>query len=242
MTQYAYPDSLSALHGLFAILCALDHRERTGEGQTISLAQLETTVAVIGPEIMEQLAGATPPRLGNASRWRAPHGCYACLGDDRWCVIDVADDAMWQRLCAVIDEADLAHDPRLATASGRLAHADEIDRAIGSWTGSRPPHEVMERLQAAGVAAGAVQNAEDQFQLDRHLAERGYFEKIPHLKKGEVVACGIPLGLTGTPGYTTRAGAEIGEDNEHVFRDLLGLSQDEYEAAVASGAIETGVD
>ena len=93
MTQYAYPDSLSAVHGLFAVLCALDHRERTGEGQRISLAQLETTVAMIGPEMMEQMAEQrTPARLGNRSAHRAPQGCYPALGDDRWITLSVGDD------------------------------------------------------------------------------------------------------------------------------------------------------
>jgi crotonobetainyl-CoA:carnitine CoA-transferase CaiB-like acyl-CoA transferase len=240
ISQYAYPDSLSALHGLFAILCALDHRDRTGEGQHISLAQLETTVAMIGPAMMQQLAGSEPPRLGNASRVQAPHGCYRCLGDDRWCVVSVADDAMWLRLCNVIERPDLAADLRLQDLAGRLAHTNEIDAAIEAWTAERPPHEALERLQAARVAAGAVQNTEDQFQHDTHLAERGYFETIPHLVKGEVVACGIPLGLTATPGHTSRTGAVVGEDNEHVFRDLLGLSADEYADAVQNGAIEVG--
>jgi crotonobetainyl-CoA:carnitine CoA-transferase CaiB-like acyl-CoA transferase len=88
------------------------------------------------------------------------------------------------------------------------------------------------------VTAGAVQDTEDQYQRDEHLAERGYFEHITHLEKGEVVATGIPLGLTGTPGHTPRAGGVIGEDNAYVFRDLLGLSADEYAHYVAAGAIE----
>jgi crotonobetainyl-CoA:carnitine CoA-transferase CaiB-like acyl-CoA transferase len=240
MTQYAYPDSLSALHGLFAILCALDHRARTGEGQKISLCQLETTVGMIGPEIMQQLAGdGAPEKLGNGSLSRAPHGCYPCLGDDRWCVIAAADEGEWSRLCDVMEHPDWRGDPRFDSLSARLANRAALDDAIAEWTRERTHYEVMERLQAAGVTAGAVQDTEDQYQLDRHLAERGYFEHVPHLAKGEVVAPGIPLGLTGTPGRTTRAGADIGEDNAHVFRDLLGLDEDEFDAHVASGAIET---
>ncbi|MBW2232211.1 MAG: CoA transferase, partial [Deltaproteobacteria bacterium] len=157
MTQYAYPDALSALHGLFAILCALDHRERTGEGQRISLSQLETTVAMIGPAMMQQLTGTTPPRLGNGSLHQAPHGCYRCLGDDSWCVVAASDDAMWQRLCEVIERPDQAAKAHLCDVAGRLAHTFEIDEAIEAWTCQRPAQEAMERLQAAGVTAGAVQ-------------------------------------------------------------------------------------
>jgi benzylsuccinate CoA-transferase BbsF subunit len=239
MTQYAYPDSLSALHGLFAVMCALEHRDRTGEGQRISLAQLETTVGMIGIEMMDALAhDREPPKLGNGSRYMAPHGCFRCAGDDRWCVISARDDEEWQRLCRAIGRHDLAGDPRLAGVDGRLAHEDMVGPAIEAWTSERTPHDVMHTLQAAGVTAGAVQDTEDQYQRDEHLAERGYFEHITHLEKGEVVATGIPLGLTGTPGHTPRAGGVIGEDNAYVFRDLLGLSADEYAHYVAVGAIE----
>jgi len=253
-TQYAYPDGLSALHGLFAILCALesalhglfailcalDHRERTGEGQRIGLSQFEATAAAIGPQLMDQLAhGREPQKLGNASLHAAPHGCYRCAGVDRWCVISVLDEAAWRGLCRVMGRGAWLEDPRFADAAGRLACAGELDAAIEAWTSERDPHDAMEQLQAAGVAAGAVQDAEDQFERDGHLADRAYFERIPHLAKGEVVATGIPLGLTETPGHTSRAGACIGEDDEYVFRDLLGLSPEEIAAARRVGAIES---
>jgi crotonobetainyl-CoA:carnitine CoA-transferase CaiB-like acyl-CoA transferase len=239
MTQYAYPDSLSALHGLFAVMCALDHRERTGEGQRISLSQFEATVSMIGTQMMDQLAHQRPPpKLGNSSRRHAPHGCYACSGDDRWCVIAVGDDPAWERLCKAMGHPEWIDDERFASLDARLENGAELDALIGAWTRDRSPHQAMEVLQAAGVAAGAVQTAEDQYQLDPHLAARGFFEHIPHLKKGEVVATGIPLGLTGTPGHTPRAGAAIGEDNAYVFRDLLGLDADEYAHYVQIGAIE----
>lgn len=238
-TQYAYPDALSALHGLFAVLCALDHRDRTGQGQRISIAQIETTVAMLGPEMMDQLAHDRPPaKLGNASRHMAPHGCYPCAGDDRWCVISVRSDGEWMRLGRIEELAALVGDPRFETLRGRLAAREEIDAALAKWTRQNDALALVETLQSIGVAAGVVQNTEDQYQHDAHLADRGFFERIPHLEKGEVTATGIPLGLTGTPGHTTRAGAAMGEDNAHVFRDLLGLSVDEYDAYVKSGAIE----
>ena len=121
---------------------------------------------------------------------------------------------------------------------GRLEQADSIDEAISTWTRKRTAHEAAEQFQSAGLAAGAVQNTEDQYTRDPHLAERGYFERIPHLTLGEVVAPGIPLGLTATPGGTSRAGADLGEDNLHVFRDLLGLSEQEYDEHIETGAIE----
>jgi crotonobetainyl-CoA:carnitine CoA-transferase CaiB-like acyl-CoA transferase len=97
----------------------------------------------------------------------------------------------------------------------------------------------MGALQEAGVAAGVVQNTEDQLRRDPQLAARGFFEEVPHTKKGTVTAAGIPLGLTGTPGHSGRAGAAVGEDNEYVFEELLGLTPDEIRSATLAGAIES---
>jgi crotonobetainyl-CoA:carnitine CoA-transferase CaiB-like acyl-CoA transferase len=239
MTHYAYPDSLSGLHGLFAVMCALDHRRRTGEGQYVNLSQLEATISVIGEVMMEGLvSGQDPPRRGNRTDEAAPHGCYRCRGEDRWCAIAVFTDAEWRALCGAAGHPEWAADPRFATLERRRTNEDELDRCIETWTAERDPYEVMAALQAAGVAAGVVQTTEDRFRSDPQLAARGFFERIAHVAKGEVVADGIPLGLTATPGRTSRAGAPVGHDNDAVFRDLLGLAPEEIERLIAAGAIE----
>jgi len=241
MTQYAYPDTLSALHGLFAVMCALDHRSRTGEGQHISLSQTEATIAVIGDVMMEYLAnGGEPQGLGNRSLHAAPHGCYRCRGEDRWCAIAVFGDGEWKSFCEVLGRPEWLTDPRFSTLSSRLENAEILDERVEQWTAGRTDYEVMSALQGAGVAAGVVQNTEDQLQRDRQLAERKFFEEVPHAKKGTVLAAGIPLGLTGTPGRSGRAGAAVGEDNEYVFGELLGMSPQEIRRAIEVGAIEIG--
>ncbi len=241
MTQYAYPDSLSALHGLAAVLAALRCRRTSGRGQYINLSQLEATVAVIGDVVMETLAdGVEPPSLGNASRNAAPHGCYRCAGEDRWIAIAVGDDDQWRALCRVIDDPALARDPRYAGVSDRLDRRTELDARIEAWTSQRDPYDAMARLQAAGVAAGVVQSAQDKFDNDPHLRQRGFFETIRHEAGGSVVADGIPTGLTATPGRTAHAGRAVGADNGAVFMDLLGLSADDFDRYVAAGAIEVG--
>jgi crotonobetainyl-CoA:carnitine CoA-transferase CaiB-like acyl-CoA transferase len=238
VTQFAYPDALAALHGLVAVLAALDHRARTGRGQYVSLAQYEATAAAIGPLLLERTAnGREPPRLGNRSLRAAPQGAYRCAGEDRWCAITAADDADFARLCEVAGQPAWARDPRFATLAARLAHADALDAEIERWTSTVDAFALMEALQAAGVAAGVVQNAADLLR-DPQLAARGFHEEIEHLARGRVVATGIPLGLTGTPGASGRSGAAVGEDNEAVLRGLLGLSGAEYAACVAEGAIE----
>ncbi len=239
LTQFAYPDGLSALHGLFAVLCALDHRERTGEGQRITLSQLETTVGALGPLVLEQLAlGREPERRGNASPDAAPQGCYPCRGEDRWCALRVESDAEWERLCALAERPAWREDPRFATREARLGHGAELDASLAAWTATQDAYALMDALQRVGIAAGVVQTAEDELHRDHQLAARGFFERIEHLAKGEVVAAGIPLGLTGTPAKTGRAGAAIGQDNDAVFGGLLGMSPEEIQRAVRDGAIE----
>jgi crotonobetainyl-CoA:carnitine CoA-transferase CaiB-like acyl-CoA transferase len=240
MTQYAYPDTLSALHGLFAVMCALDHRSRTGEGQHISLSQTEATIAVIGDLMMEYLAnGREPQSLGNRSLHAAPHGCYRCRGEDRWCAIAVLGGAEWKSFCEVLGRPEWLTDPRFSTLSSRLQNAEALDQLIEEWTAGRTDYEVMSALQEAGVAAGVVQNTEDQLHRDRQLVDRKFFEEVPHAKKGTVIAAGIPVGLTGTPGCSGRAGAAVGEDNEYVFGELLGMSREEIQRAIEAGAIES---
>jgi crotonobetainyl-CoA:carnitine CoA-transferase CaiB-like acyl-CoA transferase len=238
ITQYAYPDVLSALHGLFALMCALDHRRRTGEGQYVNLSQLETTVAAIGDVMMEYLAnGREPERLGNRSRHVAPHGCYRCSGEDRWCAIAVTTEDAWARFCDVVGQPGWRSDPRFCDAARRVAHAAELDELIERWTAVRTDADVMAALQAVGIAAGVVQNVAD-LARDPQLVARGFFEEIAHVKKEKVLATGIPLGLTATPVRSGPAGAAVGQDNAYVFGEIAGLSAEEIAACVADGAIE----
>ena len=153
-------------------------------------------------------------------------------------MIAVTDDAAWRRLCTAIDGADLAGDKRFDSLAGRLAGADEIDRAIEAWTRERDAYEVMEKLQGQGVAAGVVQTIDDQMHRDVQLAARGFFEEIDHRNGGRVVANGIPLRFAETPGRTRDTGSPIGADNVTVFRDVLGMGVREIEDLTAAGVIQ----
>ena len=243
MSQFAYVDPLSAVHGLVALMSALDHRERGGGGQIVHMAQVESGISALGHLLAEYFAtGREPERLGNRSLHRAPQGCYPCRGEDRWCVVSVESDEQWRGLCGVLGRADWADGSRLATASARLADAAAIDEGIAAWTRERDPHDVMTALQRAGVPAGVVQTTQDLYERDPHLAARGFFEEIEHCVKGRVTASGIPLGLSGTPGRTPHAGEAIGRDNETVFREIVGLSSGELRRMMEVGAIESGDD
>ncbi|MFO0688478.1 MAG: CoA transferase [Myxococcota bacterium] len=239
ISHFAYPDPLSALHGLVALMAALHERGRSGRGQVVHMSQFETAVAALGPLLLESAAtGREPSRLGNGERDRAPYGCFPCRGDDRWCVIAVEDEADWARLVAEMGAPAWAREPRFATMDARVANAGELEAKIADWTRDQDDYAVMERCQRAGIAAGVVQSAEDLFRRDPQLAARRFFETIPHFKRGEVSASGIPLGLTATPGRTTHSGSSIGHDNEAVLREVAGLTDAEWRAGVESGAIE----
>jgi len=238
ITQFAYPDVVSALHGLFAVLCALQHRRVTGRGQYINLSQYEATCAVLGPAFVEYLAnGRTPVKVANGALHAAPHGCYPTAGDDGWCAITVATDDEWERFAAVID-VPWAREARFRTSRTRVANASALDALVGTWTSTRTAHAAAEVLQGAGIAAGAVQHVADLMQHDPQLAARHLFEKLPHLAKGTATATGVPLGLTRTPGSSGRTGARVGEDNTYVFGKLLGMSATEIADAESAGAIE----
>ncbi len=243
ISHFAYPDPLSALHGLVALMSGLLARDRDGDaglGQAIHLSQFETTVSSIGSLMLAFGAtGEEPERLGNGELDRAPYACFPCTGDDRWCAIGVEDDADWARLVEAMGSPDWADDPRYATASGRVAARTELEAGIAEWTAAREDYEVMKICQRAGVAAGVVQDTENLFQRDPQLRARAFFEEIPHFKRGVVTATGIPLGLTKTPGRTTHAGSSVGHDNDEVFREVLGLSDAEIERLIEIGAIES---
>ncbi len=179
-----------------------------------------------------------PERMGNRSPHMAPHGCYPCSGEDRWCAISVQDETQWRSFCVTAGHSEWRDDVRFRDLAGRLDHADALDEAIAGWSRECEPYLLVERLQAAGVPAGVVQTVDDFLENDPHLAERHFFEEVPHLAKGSVRATGVPLGLTAPPGRTTRAGAGFGEDNDYVFGEVLGISADELERLRGVGAIE----
>ncbi|MFQ5666400.1 MAG: CaiB/BaiF CoA transferase family protein [Candidatus Binatia bacterium] len=239
ITQYAYPDAVSALHGLFAVMCALEFRHRMGRGQYINLSQFEATVAALGHVMMERLAsGREPQRRGNRSLHAAPYGCYRCQGEDRWVAIAVFSDAEWKRFCVAVGQLGWTEDPCFASLASRLHNVEALDRLVEEWTTSRVDYEVMSILQRAGIAAGVVQNVENLLRDDRQLAARRFFEEVDHVKNGKVMTTGIPVGLTGTPGHTGQAGAAVGQDNDYVFRTLLGMTRQEIQQYIDTGAIE----
>ena len=222
--QTAFPDYIAPSYGALAILAALHYRARTGKGQYIDLSQAETAASITAPAHLEWLVnGAEPQPRGNFSASAAPHGCYKCKGDDRWCVISVETEEEWAQFCDVIGHREWLADPRFADLSARVTNRSELDNLVGSWTAQRTPHQVMMILQRNGIAAGMVQTAEDLYR-DPHLRERGSAREVFHPSAGWVTRAG-PSVRSSEAKFTGAEQARFaGDDNEAVFGELLGMS------------------
>jgi benzylsuccinate CoA-transferase BbsF subunit len=232
-----YIDFIGGGYGLIAVLAALDFRRRTGQGQHIDLAQLETGLQFIIPALLDvQVNGRTLGPLGNRDPHAAPHGAYPCRGDDARCVIGVFDEAEWRALCEVAGHPEWAADPRFAILAARKAHEDELDRVIGEWTAGFTPQEVMTKLQAAGVQAGMVQTVDDLFSCPQ-LLHRGQWQALEHSELGSYEYEASPFLLSETPAEIRRSSPCLGEHNDYIFGELLGLSPDEIAQLKAEGVL-----
>jgi crotonobetainyl-CoA:carnitine CoA-transferase CaiB-like acyl-CoA transferase len=235
-----YTDYVGPRFSLVVLLAALDHRRRTGEGCHIDLAQSEIGVFLLSPQLADYFdRGTVAQRRGNQDEQFAPHGVYRCQaeqGRDRFVAIAVCDDAQWQTLAGQLQRPDLAADPGLADAAGRLARADELDAAVAAWTATQRAQDVEARLQAQGVPAHLAVTSAD-WARDPQLAHRGYLRELPHERFGAAFVEGPRYVLSETPGQVTRPAPALGQDNEQVLRGLLGYEQARYDQVAASGAL-----
>lgn len=238
-TAHAFADhACNGGHGAVALLAALLYRRRTGRGQFIDLGQYESTANVMGSYLLEYAANgvAQEPDV-NHSRVAAPHNAYPCCGENRWCVIAVSTDEEWESLGRAMGDPAWANESRFATLESRLAHQAALDQHVGEWTRERTPEEVTALLQAAGVPAGIVQNAQDLLDRDPHLRERGYFVTLDHPEAGLGRYQRLAFQLSETPAEFDPAPL-LGQHNDYVFGELLGLSQEEIDDYMVAGVIE----
>ena len=235
-----YTDYVGPRFSLVAVLAALDHRRRTGEGCHLDLAQSEVGVFLLSPQLADYFdRGTVARRSGNADEQFAPHGVYPCLpegGRDRFVAIAVCDDTQWQTLTAELGRPDLGADAGLAEVPGRLARAGELDDALGAWTATQRAQDVQARLQARGVPAHLAATSTD-WARDPQLAHRGHLRRLPDERLGAAFVEGPRYLLSETPGQVSRPAPTLGQDNEHVLRVLLGYDQAQYDRVAASGAL-----
>lgn len=220
----AYTDFVAPHFGALSLLAALEERRRTGKGQYIDLAQSEASLHFLGPALLDYTAnGRTMQRQGNRDPHMAPHGAYPCQGENHWCVIAVDSDDAWHRLCELTGHLEWRTDSRFTTLQDRLRHADALDTLLESWTRTQLAEDIMTRLQAAGIAAGVVQNIGDLRQ-DPQLAHRNFWVELDHSEIGSLALEGHQFRLSALQHGPRFARPEVGEHNAYVLGELLGLS------------------
>jgi crotonobetainyl-CoA:carnitine CoA-transferase CaiB-like acyl-CoA transferase len=234
----AYTDYVAPKFTVAALLAALDHRRRTGEGQYIDLSQAESSLHFLGEAFLDNIVnGHVWTRAGNASAEFAPHGVFACEGEDRWAAIACESEAQWQGLCGATGNAAWATDPRFATYAARQENREALEAAITEWTSARSVDEVEAALQGAGVPCHRASTTKDLFE-DPQLIHRQHFVTVEHAELGPVPVENVRAHLSGTPGSVRFSGPTFGQHNEMVLSEILGLSEEEVVELVAAGALE----
>ena len=238
---YSYMDHTGGYYMAMAILLALIHRQRTGEGQWVDLACTESALTLHGPALLDWTVNGRPSRRegqphSNRNAWpsMAPHGIYACAGADDWVAIACRDEDDWRRLAAAIGEPWTA-DLTFAALDGRLCNQDSLDERISSWTAGQDKFDIQQRLRVAGVPCSAVQKPEER--VDRDPDTAGLWPTVTHTAMGEVRVDGFPAKFSKTPWRIARGAACLGEHNEDVFGRLLGLSPTAVAELRAEGVI-----
>jgi benzylsuccinate CoA-transferase BbsF subunit len=232
---FSYLDHLAGYVGATAVMMALHHRNRTGEGQMIDISQVECGISLAGVAVLDGsvngrswLRPGMPP--GNQA-WEpqaAPHNTYPCRGSDRWIAIAVLNDAEWQSLVRAMDEPAWALSEQFAGLEGRLAARDQLDEQIGRWTADQDAYEVMQLLQAAGVRAGVCQAAGDKVERDPQLAARHWWHVLPHAELGESKFDGVVPQLSLSPGEVRAPSPLLGEHTYEVMRDVVHMTDEEF--------------
>ena len=230
---YSYMDHTGAYFMAMAILLALVHRQRTGEGQWVDLACTESALTLHGPALLDWTVNGRPTRRpgqphANRSQWppMAPHGIYPCEGDDDWVAIACRDEDDWARFAAVVGETWCA-DSRFRDLTARLAAQDALDDRVGAWTAGRGKFDVEELLREAGVPVSAVMKPQERIDLDASTGDFGLWPTVHHTEMGDVRVDGYPVHFSDTDWRITRGGPCLGEHNEEVLTRLLGIGPEE---------------
>jgi len=241
ITGADFSDPIAGITGMLAVVIALLYRQMTGKGQYIDFSQIEATTCTIGDAIVDYTMNKrVQPRRGNRHPSMAPHGYYRCKGDDLWVGIAVSSDEEWSRLCEVMGNPTWCKDDKFGDSLSRWHNQDELDKLIEEWTSQHGHYEVMNRLQKAGVAAGAVLTSAE-FLTDPHLKERGTFQVVDRALVGPhpYPVAAAPMRLSKTPTPIRRPAPLLGEHNDYVLGEILGMSKEEIQELVDEQIIGT---
>ncbi|MBM2825029.1 MAG: putative acyl-CoA transferase/carnitine dehydratase [Dehalococcoidales bacterium] len=224
----AFADHYTPYMYVTLVLAALDYRRRTGKGQFIDGSSFQGCLDILDTAVADYgVNGRIQHRRGNHHPAAAPHGVYQCQGDERWCAIAVFSDEEWQSFCHVLGDPPWTSEEKFSTLLGRLKNVDALDQLVEQWTLKQKVEDAMLKLQQAGVAAAVVENARDIYE-DPQLIAREYFWNpiAPGLEN--YTFQDTPARLSKTPSRFQRPFPMMGEHNDHVFLELLGMDPQEY--------------
>ncbi len=228
-TDYVSPKFLSA-----ALLAALDHRDRTGEGQYIDLSQAEASMMFLAPAVLDYGVNARlPDRAGNDHPVMSPHGVFASAGDDRWIAVACENDNQWSALCGIIGAESLSG----LDVGERRDRAEEIAGLISAWTSQHDGVEAHHQLQAAGIAAHAVANSED-LAADPQLQHRNHFRNVTHGTNGTMWVEGTRFSMSRSSDGISHGGPTYGEHSFEVLEELLGYNSEQITELAVAGVLE----
>jgi len=240
---YSYMDHQGANFMAIGILAALVHRARTGEGQWVDMSCTEAGATLLGPTLLDHSVNGRPlrrPGMPNSNRSQspemAPHNIYPAKGEDAWIAISCRDDSDWKALQRIIGEPWTLQS-RFADLSHRITNEDELDALMGQWTGARDRHRLAEQIRSAGVPASAVQSPSERIDSDSGTSEWGLWPTVEHQKMGPVRVDGLPFHLSETDWRMIRGAPCLGEHNEYVFGELLGVGNDELAELHGAGVV-----
>ena len=238
MTEDVYlGDAAAAVSGAFAAASALWQLGRTGKGSLVEVCQTETLISFFGEYILDyEMNGRLRTQMGNDMEPMAPHNTYPTSGEDQWVAIAVGTDEQWRALVAAMNNPSWAANSRFATQRQRFANRAELDEHVGRWTRGHENRWVAETLQKVGVPAGALNDERDAYE-DPHLRARGFFEEITHAEAGTHRYPGIIWKMARTPNAIRLPPCLLGEHNDYVYRELLGLNEERYREMEEAGHI-----
>jgi len=240
-TGFAISDPMAGINGMVAVMIALFFRQMTGKGQYIDLSQIEAASCMIGDAIADySMNKRIQPRRGNHHPFMAPHGYYRCKGDDMWVGIAVSSDQEWRKFSRAIGSPSWTKEEKFAGSINRWRNQDELDKLIEEWTIQYDHYDVMNALQKAGVAAGAILTGSEQVN-DPHLKARGTFQMVDRELVGPhpYPVPSSPVRLPGSPAPIRRPAPLLGEHNNYVLGELLGMSKADIQSLVDDQIIGT---
>ena len=232
-----WADHLTGMLIVFAVLAALRHHRRTGQGQYIEMCMAENVIAALPERYLDYTVnGRLQPPMENRDLAMAPHGVYKCDGFDKWVAIAVGSEEEWAAFCQATGHPEWVEDPRFADALSRWNNQDELDKLVTEWTLQRTNYEVMHTLQAAGVAAGPSLNAEGLVN-DPHLIDRGRFVPMGIVEGNPYTHVAQPWHMSAAPEPNYSRAPDLGEHNMEVLRDMLGMSEEEIASLTQEGVL-----